>query len=113
VTTEVVPPVTTNPVPESVGTPTATFRGTDGTERVDCSDIVTELNVSAYSGRIHWTATSDQGVSVSPSSGELEDGQDVLVRIRGSYADGDSFKVVVSAPNRAGSASVEAEFTCV
>jgi hypothetical protein len=107
------PPVTTNPAPKSVGTPNVTFRGTDGTERVDCSDIVTEFKVSAFSGRIRWTATSDPGVSVSPSSGELEDGQDVLVSIRGADADGDSFEVIVSAPNRAGSAAVGVTFTCV
>ncbi|WP_041255061.1 hypothetical protein [Frankia sp. EAN1pec] len=119
VTTSVTPEVTATPdvtpsaTPDSTGTPTVTQRGTTGTDRVDCSSIDSELKISAYGGMIRWNAASASGVSVSPSSGFLDEGESEVVRVGGSYSDGEGFTVVVSAPNQSGSGSVNYPFTCV
>jgi hypothetical protein len=94
------------------GTPTATFRGTNGADHLDCDSVSSELKVGANGGRIRWTASAPSGVTVSPSSGELDEDDSRVLRIGGAYAGSRSFTVVVSAPNRAGSGSVRTAFTC-
>jgi hypothetical protein len=95
------------------GGPDVSFRGTTGTDHVDCARIATELKVSAYGGRIHWTATAPSGVTISPSSGDLDEGDSQVLSIGGTYAGGRSFPLKVSAPNRAGrGASTQTEFVC-
>ncbi|MCK9932596.1 hypothetical protein MXD62_36580 [Frankia sp. Mgl5] len=106
------PSIPTSATPDSTGTPTVTQRGTSGTARVDCSSIDSELKISAFDGAIRWNAASASGVSVSPSSGFLDEGESEVVRIAGSYTGGGGFDVVVSAPNRSGSGSVNYPFTC-
>ncbi|WP_239405598.1 hypothetical protein [Frankia sp. Cj3] len=109
---EVTTSTTTSTRADSTGTPNVTQRGTNATSRVDCASIDSKLKISAYHGAIRWKATSASGVSVTPSSGFLNEGESEVVRIGGSYSGGGSFMVVVSAPNRTGSGSVNAMFTC-
>jgi hypothetical protein len=118
-TTDTTPPATGRPrvtasaTADSTGTPDVTQRGTGGTDHVDCSAIDSRLKISAHDGPIRWHATASPGVSVSPSSGFLDEGGSKVVRIGGSYSGGRSFTVVVPAPNRTGSGSANVPFTCV
>lgn len=90
---------------------TVSFRGTTGTDHVDCARISTELKVSANGGRIHWTATAPSGVTISPSSGDLDEGDSQVLRIGGSYDGSRSFTLAVSTRNKPGS-STQTEFAC-
>lgn len=115
-TTRAVGGTTTGPTagpttaPVTNGTPTVSFRGTSGSDRVACAAIDSEFAVGAYGGRMRWTATSARGVTLSPASGTLDEGRTVVVRVGGSS--GGPFTVVVSAPNSAGSGSVSVDFSC-
>ncbi|MCL9795831.1 hypothetical protein [Frankia sp. AgKG'84/4] len=102
-----------DPEPKSTGAVDVSRRGTNGTERVDCADIDSELRISAFNGSVRWTAAPAAGVSVSPSSGFLDEGESQVVHVGGSYAGGGGFTVNVSAPSRSGgSGGVAAAFTC-
>ncbi len=107
------PNVTTSATADSTGTVFVTQRGTNSTNRVDCASIDSKLKISGYHGAIRWKATSASGVSVTPSSGFLHEDESEVLRISGSYSGGGGFTVVVSAPNRTGSGSVNTPFTCV
>ncbi|WP_051367270.1 hypothetical protein [Hamadaea tsunoensis] len=113
---------------ESSGTPQATFRGTGGSDRVNCAAIDSALAVSAYRGQIVWTATAvdqtTQGqwplqgnilrdVSFSPATGVMPDGKTATVHISGSVSGLTEFAVVVSAPNHSGTGWVTVVFHCV
>ncbi|SNQ49541.1 conserved exported hypothetical protein [Frankia canadensis] len=98
--------------PDSTGTVDVSRRGTSGTERVDCSNIDSELKISARDGSVRWTAVPAAGVSVSPSSGFLDEGESQVIHVGGRYTGAQTFTVNVSAPSRAGSSGVPAEFTC-
>lgn len=103
----------------------ATFRGTNGTDTVQCSAINSELAVSAHGGPIAWSAKAYDrpstkvphdgvavpGITFDPATGTLESGQRAVVRIRGSMS-GSTFYVEVSAPNNAGFSAVTIPFTC-
>jgi hypothetical protein len=132
----VAPPGDTSPAaaktkdtgPDSSGTPQADFRGTSGSDQVRCGAIDTEMAVRPYRGQIVWTATAlDRttqgswplqgnvlnGVSFSPATGVLPDGQTAIVRISGSVSGLSEFAVVVSAPNHSGRGWVTIVFHCV
>jgi hypothetical protein len=88
-----------------------TFRGTQGSETVDCISTDTEFALSAHSDRMRWTATpSVKSIVVSPATGELAEDATVVVHVRGSSRG--AFKVHVEAPNKAGSGSTDVQFTC-
>lgn len=98
--------------PDSTGTVDVSQRGTSGTDRVDCSNIDSELKISARDGSVRWTAVPAAGVSVLPSSGFLNEGESQVIHVGGRYTGAQTFTVNVSAPSRAGSSGVPAEFTC-
>jgi hypothetical protein len=111
---------------DSDGTVEVTFRGTSGSDRVSCSSIASEFKVSANGGRVRWTtqladhdpdgpvpSRTPEGVSVSPGSGTLDQGQSTVVRVRGNFDGRDrKFWVKVAAPNRTGSGGVTLQFNC-
>lgn len=107
------PDIPPDVTPDSTGSVTVTQRGTNGTTRVDCSDIDSELKITAFDGTARWSATSASGVSISPSSGFLDEGASEVVHVGGSYSGGAGFDVVVSAPGRGGgSGGVDVPLTC-
>ncbi|MGW4897185.1 hypothetical protein ACWEQL_33725 [Kitasatospora sp. NPDC004240] len=124
------PTVTSRPA-EVLGSVQTTFRGTKGSERVDCSAIDTEFKVFPYKGKIRWTilvrdarpgaappypGSTPPGIVVSPGSGTLEDGQSQLVHLRGRFdGPGKRFWVLVTAPTSSGSSGSSGsilEFSC-
>lgn len=116
------------PAPElkSTGTVLLTFRGTSGTDRVACSSIASEVKITAYSGRIVWTAravdrqptgwpiggNSLSGVTLEPATGVLEEGGSTVMRIGGSIDGGSAFWLAVSAPNTSGHGYQTIQFNC-
>lgn len=106
-----------------------TMRGTNGTDRVSCSDIHSEFLVRPQSGTIRWTATAHDidisfangqvrallpGITVSPAEGLDGPGQNTLVRVTGSVDPPTKrFWIWVVPPNRTGSGGVGVEFTCI
>jgi hypothetical protein len=96
---------------------------TDGTGRISCGSINSEIKVTAQ-GRSQWTAVAKQthvqsdpapvrGVTVSPSSGELESGRSATIRVQGSFEGATKvFYVFVTGPNRAGSGGTLLEYQC-
>ncbi|MEV4319083.1 hypothetical protein [Actinocrispum sp. NPDC049592] len=111
-------PATTSQRPD--GSVTARIKGSD---RISCGSINSEITVTAQ-GRSQWTAEAKRthvqadrgianGVTLSPSSGELDSGESATIRVQGSY-DGVSkvFYVFVMTPNRSGSGGSVLEFTC-
>lgn len=116
------------PAPElaSTGTVLLTFRGTSGTDRVACSSITSEVKITAYSGRIVWTAQAVDrqpsgwpiggnrlsDVTFDPPTGVLEEGGSTVMRIGGSFSGGGAFFVAVSAPNSAGHGYQTIQFNC-
>jgi hypothetical protein len=113
------------PVPEKPrqGTVFVTMRGTTGTERVNCSNIVTEFLVSPTGAYIEWTAQAmdrepSSGringnristITLSPASGTVQPGQSQLVKVRGNY-DGQDRRFWVPVRNEFG--GVDLEFKC-
>jgi hypothetical protein len=95
-----------------------------GSDRVSCDSIDAEIKVTAQGGRTHWSvvprkseifsdATVAQGVTVSPSSGDLDQGKSATVKVRGSYDKANkSFHVYVVYPTSIGSGSRGLEFKC-
>ena len=88
------------------------MRGTNGSDRVSCGSISTEVKVTASGAPVTWLAqardrhpgsrrpyegTVLSGVSVDPSAGTLDSGQSVVLRVRGSFDGGTELYVVVEA----------------
>ncbi len=111
-------PATTSQRPD--GSVTAKIKGSD---RISCGSINSEITVTAQA-RSQWTAEAKRthvqadrgianGVTLSPSSGELDAGESATIRVQGSY-DGVAkvFYVFVTTPNRGGGGGSVLEFTC-
>ncbi|MEV8440344.1 hypothetical protein AB0425_23440 [Actinosynnema sp. NPDC051121] len=128
-TSKTVPPSSSTRQP--TGTVTATRAGGQATEVVNCDAISSDVTVRANGGgRAQWTAEAKRGagfadsratgVTVSPSSGELDEGQSTVVHVGGTLDPNNSannksgkyFSVLVSNPNSGGRGGVSLEFRC-
>jgi hypothetical protein len=102
------------------GSVTARIKGSD---QIPCDSINSEITVTAQ-GKSQWTAAAKRtyvqsdpvtakGVTVSPSSGELESGKSTTIRVQGSFEGATKvFYVFVLAPNRNGDGGTVLEFKC-
>ncbi len=96
------PGTTTNPRPEREGTVNLT--ASSGIEPAVCSALDGTLTVQAYDGPVNWTAVLDPsatGVTVTPASGALAEGESQTVAIRGSYT-GAGFGLSIKNANGSG-----------
>src|SRR5438045_5038970 len=113
--------------PNSDGTVQVTFRGTQGSPNVNCSDINTEFLLSPATGTIKWNATPHDSdniydpqiramlpdVTVDPASGLLGPGQSTVIHVRGHVAaPAKEFWIWVVAPNRGGTGGIAVELAC-
>lgn len=109
------PTVSGAPPDDSRGTPSVTFRGTSGSDHVACPAIQSEFLVTAFGGRMNWSARAGRRtltgypfvddlldtVTLDPTNGTLEEGQSTLVRVGGHADVAASFFVAVAVRNGA------------
>jgi hypothetical protein len=93
-----------------------------GSEQISCDSINSEVKLTVAGGTGHWTAAakrspnfadtqSAQGVTVSPSSGELASGKSASLKVRGSFDKSNKYFYVVVV-SRSGSTARGVEFKC-
>jgi hypothetical protein len=94
----------------------------NGSDRISCDSVNTEVKLVAKEGTARWSASAKrspnfadklaaQGVQVSPGSGELDEGDSAVIRVRGSFDKTNKYFYVVVV-SRDGSTSHSVEFKC-
>jgi hypothetical protein len=112
-------PRTTQPKPAAKGVADVSINGSD---RISCDSVDTEVELVAKDGTARWSASAKrspnfadklaaQGVQVSPASGELDEGDSTVIRVRGSFDKTNKYFYVVVV-SRDGSTSHSVEFKC-
>lgn len=113
----------------SGGTLDASRADGETTEKVDCDTIDSDVTVTARGGETRWRAIAKRGpgladagaigVQTDPASGDLDEGQSVVVHVSGTLnpnssqsKSGDYFDVLFAWPNSTGSGSIAMEFQC-
>jgi hypothetical protein len=113
------PKTTTQPKPAANGVADVSINGSD---RISCDSVDAEVELVAKDGTARWSASAKrspnfadklaaQGVQVSPASGELDEGDSTVIRVRGSFDKTNKYFYVVVV-SRDGSTSHSVEFKC-